>query len=642
MQRLALSIALLGGAACGSPVALAPPAAELPAAPPPVTTPAAPAPSPVPTADRIARVENGLVVGARVHGRPPATLADRMRAHHVHGVSVAVIDHFAVAWAKGYGEADAETHAAVTETTLFQAGSISKPVAAVAALALVERGKLALDAPIASVLTSWKLPENALTRATPVTLKHLLSHTGGLTVHGFPGYAAGEPVPTLQQILDGAPPANTDPVRVDLPPGTTFRYSGGGITIMQAALADVTHEPFPRLLAETVLGPLGMQHSTYEQPLPPDRVPDAAAGYDDFGEPVPGKRHVYPEMAAAGLWTTPGDLARFAIELGLGYAGKSARVLSTDMTRRMLTPVAPIGDNQAIGLAVFLDDHSGTPYFGHNGADEGFQAVMTMDRDGGRGAVVMVNSDDGTPLAREILRAIAIEYGWPHYVGDPVDVVALDTSALAPLEGAYLLNADRIVRLRAEGGHLVLRTPFQEDAELLPVSPSTFVRMDDDVRYTFARTPEGVAVKVDPPDQWPVCRRVREGETVALDDVAAGRIEAAVKRYRAARAAAKGDDVPVFSEQRLNRIGLQSLRRGEAAQALLPLRVNVALSPDSMNAYDSLGEAYLRNGDRRRAIATFRQSLAAFARDKKTPRAAREALRENARRRLTSLGVRVP
>jgi tetratricopeptide (TPR) repeat protein len=224
-------------------------------------------------------------------------------------------------------------------------------------------------------------------------------------------------------------------------------------------------------------------------------------------------------------------------------------------------------------------------------------------------------------------------------VADPVDVVALDAAALAPLEGAYRVNPDRIARIRAEGGHLVLRTPFQPDAELLPVSPTTFVRTDADERYTFTRTPDGVEMKVDPAD-WPTSKRVADGETVPLDDAAAGRIEVAAKRYREARAAAKGDDVEVFGEERLNLIGVQALWRGDPATAINIFRVNVALSPDSTNVYDSLGEAYLRSGDRKRAVETFRQALAALARDKKTPPAVRKALHDNAVRRMAQLGVR--
>jgi CubicO group peptidase (beta-lactamase class C family) len=594
----------------------------------------------VPTAERIAHVENGLVVGARVRGRPLPTLAERMRVHHVHGVSVAVIDHFAIAWAKGYGEADAETHAPVTDRTLFQAGSISKPVAATAALSLVQRGMLSLDAPIDGVLTSWKVPANDLTRATPVTLKQLLSHTAGFTVHGFPGYAAGAPIPTLDQVLDGVPPANTEPIRVDMPPGKEFRYSGGGITVMQAALIDVTHEPFPKLLADAVLGPLGMRHSTYEQPLPADRVADAAAGYDFFGDPIPGKRHVYPEMAAAGLWTTPSDLARFAIELGLAYAGKSARVLSPEMARTMLTPVAPAGEGDSVALGIFLSDHGGATYFGHDGADEGFQAILTMDRDGGRGVAVMVNSDDGIPLADEIARTVALEYGWPGYVEPEVDAAQVDHATLAAYAGPYLLNDDRIVRVRTEGDHLVLATPFMAGAELVPISQTAFVRTDMAVRYEFTKTPDGVAMKVDPPDEWPVCKRLPDGATVALDDAAAGRIEAAAKRYRAARATAKKDESYAYSEERLNHIGVQALRLGDTSGAIHMFQVNVALSPDSMNARDSLAEAYFRSGDRAHAVEAFRQSLAAFARDKHASASERAVLREGALRRLAALGAR--
>lgn len=268
----------------------------------------APAPNP-----KIQRVEKGLRPPVLVQGDTTWTLEERMRLYKVHGVSVAVIKDFKIEWAAGYGLADVEAGKPVTASTLFQAGSISKPVAAMGALALVEKGKLPLDRDINAVLKSWKIPENARTRKAPVTLEGLLSHTAGVTVHGFPGYAAGTPVPTLIQVLDGAPPANTAPIRVDLDPGAQYRYSGGGYTIAQQAMIDVTGQPFPGILAETVLRPIGMTSSTYEQPLPEARVADAATGYRADGAPVPGKRNVYPEMAAAGLWTAPTDLARFAI-----------------------------------------------------------------------------------------------------------------------------------------------------------------------------------------------------------------------------------------------------------------------------------------------------------------------------------------
>src|SRR5215207_10452393 len=193
---------------------------------------------------RRARVGRGLLPPVLIKGAPAWSIEERLRHYKVPGVSVAVIKDFKVEWARGYGFKDAEAREPVTERTLFQAGSISKPVAAMTILKKVEQGKLSLDEDVNARLASWKLPENEFTAKRKVTLANLLSHTAGLTVHGFPGYGVGAAVPTLPQVLDGAPPANTAPVRVDLEPGTRFRYSGGGTTVMQLALEDVENRPF--------------------------------------------------------------------------------------------------------------------------------------------------------------------------------------------------------------------------------------------------------------------------------------------------------------------------------------------------------------------------------------------------------------
>jgi CubicO group peptidase (beta-lactamase class C family) len=361
---------------------------------------------------RIQHVERGLMPAQIGKGETPPkwTLAERMEHYHVAGVSVAVIDNSAIAWAKGYGVLDKITQQPVTTETLFQAGSISKPVAATAALHLVEAGKLNLDEDVNRKLKSWHVPENEFTREQKVTLRRILCHSAGLTVHGFPGYAVNETVPSLIDILDGKKPANTPAIRVDIVPGTKERYSGGGYTIMQLLLSDVTGEPFPQLLKETVLDKIGMKHSTYQQPLPPDWAKSAASGYRSNGEPIKGKWHIYPEMAAAGLWTTASDLARFAIEIQKSRQGKANHVLSREMTAQMLTR-----QSQNAGLGLFLEGDGHAVRFGHNGADEGFQALLTATFDNGQGVVVMVNSDNGILLAQEIMLAIAAEYRWQDY-----------------------------------------------------------------------------------------------------------------------------------------------------------------------------------------------------------------------------------
>jgi CubicO group peptidase (beta-lactamase class C family) len=268
------------------------------------------------TEARIARVEGNLTSTLLIKGKSVKryTLSQRMEHYHVHGLSVAVIDHYEVVWTKGHGLADVRAGRTVTAETIFQAGSISKPVAAMAAMKFVQDGRLSLDDDVNRRLKSWKVPNNEFTKDQKVTLRRLLSHSAGLTVHGFPGYAQGELVPTVEQVLDGVKPANTAPIRVDTSPGTLLRYSGGGYTVMQLLLTETAGEPFARVLKRTVLDPIGMHSSTYDQPLPSSWRERAAFGYRGDGSAVPGDYHTYPERAAAGLWTTAQDLAHISQE----------------------------------------------------------------------------------------------------------------------------------------------------------------------------------------------------------------------------------------------------------------------------------------------------------------------------------------
>lgn len=257
-----------------------------------------------------------------------------MQLYNVPGQSLAVVDNFQIVFAKAYGVVERGSTTPVTSRTLFQAGSISKPVAATGALCLVEKGKLSLNENVNQKLKTWKVPENEFTNQEKVTLRRLMSHTAGFTVHGFPGYDVNDLLPTLTQIFNGEKPANTAPIRVDFVPGTKVRYSGGGVTIEQQLMMDVTGKPFPTLMREIVLDKIGMTDSSYEQPLPRARVALTASGTYADGKVVHGRWHIYPEMAAAGLWMTPTDLSKFAIEIALSKHGKSNRVLSEQMTRK--------------------------------------------------------------------------------------------------------------------------------------------------------------------------------------------------------------------------------------------------------------------------------------------------------------------
>jgi CubicO group peptidase (beta-lactamase class C family) len=416
--------------------------------------------------EKIQRVENGLRVPIAIKGQPIAKnpIAARMNFFHVPGVSVAVIDGGKVDWARGYGLTSAENGTPVTAETLFQAASISKHVAAMVALHLVDEGKLSLDEDVNLKLRSWKVPENDFTKTEKVTLRRLLNHSAGLTVHGFPGYEVGMPVPTLVEVLDGKKPANTPPIRVDVTPGTLWRYSGGGYEVMQQLVIDVAAKPFPQLARDFVLGPLGMTHSTYEQPLPTALEAHAATAHDSKGVPIKGKYHTYPEMAAAGLWTTPSDLARVVLELQSG-----GHVLKSATQHEMLTKV--LGD---YGLGLSLGEKEGRKSFSHGGANAGFQCMMFAYLTGGQGAIVMTNGDRGGALANEILGSIATEYGWPDYKPLEKSIVPVGEETLRSYAGVYHFLNGPIVTITVEKGRIWVQPTGADKVEIFPESATSF------------------------------------------------------------------------------------------------------------------------------------------------------------------------
>jgi CubicO group peptidase (beta-lactamase class C family) len=553
---------------------------------------------------RIKHVEQGLLPAVLIKGDPSWTIEERMKQWKVPGMSIAVIKDFKVEWARTYGVMDIETKEPVTTETLFQAGSISNPVAAMVALRRVQDGKISLDENINSKLETWKLPDNEFTAKKKVTLANLLSHTGGLTVHGFPGYAVGEKIPSLSQILDGVEPANTAPVRVDLEPGTKFRYSGGGTTIAQLAIMDIEKKPYPEIAKETVLGPLNMTNSTYSQPLPEDWRKKAASGHRGDGSLVPGKIHIYPEMSEAGLWTTPTDLAKFAIEVQLSYAGRSNKVLSKAMTEKMVTPFM-----ETAGLGFFIDKRGNAIYFGHDGADEGFKAQLLVNREKGYGAVIMVNSDNGQILP-EVLRSIAREYGWDEFLPPVNEIKSLDAAILDEYTGRFKANPDRILAITNEQGKLVVRPTADTKFELLPVSNSTFIRRDQNIKYNFvSATSTGViAIQLMFADGGTsTAPKVSADALVPFEHLIAGNIARAIEGYRQIKA--EQPDNTAVSENRLNAVGYALLRAKKIPEAIASFKLNAEFYPASWNVYDSLGEAYMTNGDKEPAIANYKKSL---------------------------------
>lgn len=552
------------------------------------------------------RIETGLIPAVVVRGEDVRfSLEARMREYKINAVSVAVIDNYEVVWSKAYGLADAEAGTPATTQTTFLAGSISKSVNALGQLMAVADGLYTLDAPINDALESWKLPDNDLTRAKPVTLRMLLSHTGGTTVHGFRGYAPSEQVPTILQILDGKPPANSAPIRVDLAPGTKFRYSGGGTTITQLALGEKSKQPYPDVMAARVLGPLGMVDSSFDQVLSPARLAKAAVGYDAAGKQSDGKRFIYPEMAAAGLWTTPADLARFFAEVAKARAGKS-KLVSQAIATQMTTKVTDVDEmnTDAVGLGVFLMNKNGAIYFGHGGSDIGFQADAMISLDGGHGVVIMTNSENGWRLFTEIERTVMAAYGWPG-ADAPVTRVALDAAQRAKLVGRYAAD-DAPLEILEKDGKLFGRVPFEGGAELVPTATDVLVNTDTgtELRLTAA----GLEVRPRRGTPRSLVRSTSGHPLFLLED---GKPTEAVAALRATKN-------PKADEERINGLGYALLAR-DTKQAIAVFKLNVDAFPDSANAHDSLAEAYAKSGDKKSAIAEYERAALAVEKDPRIP-----------------------
>ncbi|HZI28499.1 MAG TPA: serine hydrolase [Gemmatimonadaceae bacterium] len=447
-------------------------------------------------ADYMAAIE-GAQPTAGPNDLSTLTITALLARFNVPGVSIAVIRDHQIHWAKGYGIADVATGAPVDTGTMFQAASISKPVAAMAVLRAVQDGLFTLDTDINTILTSWKLDGGQFTRDGPVTPRTLTSHTSGLgDGFGFPGYNPTDSVPTVVQFLQGSKLSNVGVIFMERPPMTLMEYSGGGVTLMQQALSDARRKPFADIMRDDVLRPLGMTRSTFEQPLPESFDRNAARAHSGEGKAMGAKWHVYPEQAAAGLWTTPSDLARLVIEVQRASLGQLNRVLSRATIQEMLSPVG-VGD-YAVGFSIAKIGQGW--YFGHGGSNWGFRATLLAHKVKGYGLVIMTNADQGGAVASELSRRIQRAYAWdsfaepaPRGYRPPVErtEITVAESVLRNYVGEYQLTPQLSITITFEDGRLQAQPTGQSKAPLFAEAPDKFFLRVANVQVTFTKTPSG-------------------------------------------------------------------------------------------------------------------------------------------------------
>lgn len=423
------------------------------------------------------------------------TLEQRQKHHNVPGVSVAFMRNGQLDWTLQSGVKDLTTHHPLDENTVFQAGSISKPAFGAVLMKYRQENGLDLDIDVNKLLTSWQLPQHEWHTQEVVSLRRLLSHTAGTTVHGFPGYAANEAVPTLVQVLNGTKPANTGPVLVDIQPGSRMRYSGGGTTLAQLTLQDVTGEVLPTMAERLLFAPLGMKRSSFEQPISSKLRDNMATPYKSDGTAVLGGAHTYATLAAAGMWSTPTDMLNMARAVRSAYLGSDTHWISQATAVEILTSNAPTTESPNVGIGFFINmsDEGEILGFGHGGADEGFMSQLYLELNSGNGYAIMTNGNNGNQLISELEIRIKEAFDVGYAEPETKTIVALSTNELSEYLGTYAVTQPVVVDIVievSENGFLLTASPYVENEKHWHQGEDTFFAIDGST-VTFERDKSG-------------------------------------------------------------------------------------------------------------------------------------------------------
>lgn len=532
------------------------------------------------TLKKINEVEHNITGSVIINDAKPGTIIERMAKYNVKGLSIAVIHDYKIAWAKGYGWADEAEKKRVTTETLFEPGSISKSLNAIGILKLAQDKKIDLYTDINTYLTSWKFPYDSISKGKKITLAQILSHNAGLSTYGFPGRTINGDIPTILQILDGKPPAVTTAVRSIFEPGLKFEYSGGGITISQLVLTDITGQQYETWMYEHVLKPIGMVNSSYAQPPAKDKRHLCASGYYSDGTPVSNKFRVYPFQAAAGLWTTPSDLCNYIIDMQVAYNGKQSKVLSPEMVKLHLTPY----NNGPAAMGTFFDDRDGAEYFLHDASNDGFCGLYVASLDSGDGVVIFLNSGDAR-LLLEVLNSVAKAYHWSNYYREPQrrktdKIVVVPDDILKSYEGIYLY--DQSWAGVAKKGTEYEFSSAGTNAKMYFTTPTSFFNEEFQAIKKFIKDEHGNIMgytRTVDGKEYPNATRITNPDTLNLDN------------------------------STIADIGFYLFEHKKYKEALAYYKRGVQLYPADLNLAMNMAHVYLFNNDYKSALAIYSKHL---------------------------------
>lgn len=392
-------------------------------------------------------IENNLIPMYSVAGKVRRmTIPEMMKQDNIPGLSIAFVDNGQIAWTKHYGYANLGDSIPISSETVFTGASLSKPVTAIAALNLVEKGILNLDEDVNLKLKEWKIPETKLTKNEKVTLRRLIGHNAGIKNDLWSSYLPKDQVPTLNQMLAGEEPSVEPQVSVIHEPGSKVEYSNSGYSIIQKLLMDVSNEEFNEIIDKLIFDPVGMENSSFKQPIPDKLKQRKAIGYTEELTPYPYR--LFPYQAAGGIWTTPTDLAKFMITLLNDYQKGTNKLISKEMAQTIF--------RKNIGRYVFtLWNWGDDIVFQHYGSNQGFNCFMYGSIDQNQGIIVMTNSDNSFGIFDYIQRAVNSEYQWEYVKPEILNQITTNISWINPFLGEYRWRSKQVIFTKENNDLLV-------------------------------------------------------------------------------------------------------------------------------------------------------------------------------------------
>ena len=567
--------------------------------------------------DSILQVENNLIPYVPVKGFKGWNIIDRMKYYKVPGLSIAVIKDYKIDWAKSYGLADTINKTPVTTETMFSAGSISKFLMAVTALKMVDSGQIELEKPMNNYLTTWKIAENDFTKTTPITLRMLLSHSAGTSQTSYFGFTPTQPLPTIVEILSGAKISETRPVVVNSEPNKEFRYSGGGSMIAQLALMDVSKKSFSNLTQEIIFDKLGMNNSTFIQPVPSKFAKQISWAYS-YASWFKGMPYVYPQQAAAGLYTTPTDLAKFFIDIQKSYLGKG-EILSQAVTKKMLMPQQNVSDGtykEQIGIGPFLIQRTDNKdprgvFFEFTGVNAGFLAYGMASVEGGNGVIIMLNSGDNqNGIGKEIRRAVAKVYNWTNFLPTEIQPINLPNKELDKFVGRYRMGTDEVLYLQKENNYLVENINDGFEIYCFPITKDTIVFSDFNIKGFFKRNKNGEVTGLQNIYQEKPMQKMKDDEFSPSEYLKMEKYDEAKKAFAAMK----------MNEGQITYLAYDLMNRKPLNERAVRTILDVATEqlPNSSMVFSRWGDFYLKLNDKPNAIKNYQKVLKIDPNDQQT------------------------